>query len=503
MVTNGFGVRITPIPLQIDQMMSGNGKIRRAPGFDDRAGKDFERIDASVRAAREVLYARGYEPIETPLIEQTELFLRRSGGLLSSQLFDFLAPDGSNISLRPELTAPVVRHAVEQTERALPMRFQYASPIFRYTERPYDAPASTVPSKRQFTQIGAELVGSSQAHADGEIVAAAYALAKRLGVEDVSIRIGHVGLIRDILGSFRLSERARLFLADSVSDLASGSEGWTRVESEAVRLGLMPSEGQQSIETQASAASLLSRLASGSIRLPETSENTSRTAEDIVAGLRRKVEWDASNVDFPKAMSMMSKVSQLSGRAESERRFGVIDQTSRLIEEFDLGELPNLDNLASVVNAVAMSGVDRSDMIVDLGLSASIAYYSGMIFEVRADINGEDVVIGGGGRYDGLASALGSETELPALGFALNLDSVLEMTASSNNFASKRNYIILCPINSDAIDQVVERAAELRDAGENVISLFEPSADTEAVAASTGNARVIRIGQQASNEDES
>ena len=110
--------------------MGRNGKIRRAPGFADRAGRDFERLDSAVRTAREVFYSRGYQPIETPLIEQTELFLRRSGGLLSSQMFDFIAPDGSDISLRPELTAPVIRFALEQQSGPLPLRYQYVSPIF-------------------------------------------------------------------------------------------------------------------------------------------------------------------------------------------------------------------------------------------------------------------------------------------------------------------------------------------------------------------------------------
>ena len=122
--------------------MGRNGKIRRAPGFADRSGRDFEVLDSAVRTVREVLYTRGYQPIETPLIEQTELFLRRSGGLLSSQMFDFTAPDGSDISLRPELTAPVIRFALEQeTESAtlaLPVRVAHISlqraAVWRSTE---------------------------------------------------------------------------------------------------------------------------------------------------------------------------------------------------------------------------------------------------------------------------------------------------------------------------------------------------------------------------------
>ena len=498
--------------------MGRNGRIRRAPGFTDRAGDDFEQIEASIRVAREVLYARGYQPIETPLIEQTELFLRRSGGLLSSQLFDFMAPDGSNVSLRPELTAPVVRHALERTDRALPMRIQYASPIFRYAERAYDAPSNPIPNNRQFIQIGAELIGASQAHADGEIIGAAYTLARRLGIRDASIRIGHVGLIREILGRFNLSDRARLFLANSMSALSNGGDDVSSVESEAKRLGLMPTDGQKTIETQASAAELLSRLASGSVRLPESSDVTSRTATDIVAGLQRKVEWDIRNADFPNALALMREIAQLnsgevvhedrpkqenypeSRETTGQRHFDTIERASKLTDQFGLNSLTSLDDLIALVEAAELSGVDSTDMSVDLGLSASIAYYSGMIFEVRAVENGESVVLGGGGRYDGLASALGSEQTLPALGFALNLDTILDLVGSDDVSARKRRYIVLSPVNKDAVDEVVEKAEKLRSEGHSVVSLFDFSVDAEALVESMGNAEVIKVGSSSEIE---
>ena len=484
-------------------MLGRNGRILRAPGFDDCAGKQFERIDDAIRITRDVLYARGYQPVETPLIEQTELFLRRSGGLLSSQLFDFVAPDGSDISLRPELTAPVVRHALEQQDAVLPMRFQYASPIFRYTERPYDAPTSAVPNQRQFIQIGAELVGASHPQADGEIIASAYELARRLGVEHVSIRIGHVGLIRELLGRFNLSERARLFLANNVSSLALCEDEGKSVEAEAVRLGMMPLMGQQRIETQASATDLLSRLASGSVMLPAESELTSRSAEDIVAGLRRKVNWDSANEDFPMALDLMRQFSKVHSLAmvpenklvekprcrTSTIRHGDTISAARTL----IGELDGLDDLASVVDAAASNGVDDLDLSVDFGFAASIAYYSGMIFEVNGWIEDEQVILGGGGRYDGLASALGSDTDLPALGFALNLDTVLETTSDSDWVSSDRRYIVVAPAYEGIVDEVVARSESLRSEGHNVVTVFDPNDDVERLAKSLGDAEVMRV----------
>ena len=462
--------------------MGRNGNIRRAPGFEDRAGRDFERLDSAIRRARDVLYSRGYQPIETPLIEQTELFLRRSGGLLSSQLFDFLAPDGSDITLRPELTAPVIRHALEQGETMHPMRYQYASPIFRYTERPFDAPPNSIPSKRQYIQAGAELIGATQAAADGEIIATAYDMAKRLGIRDVAIRIGHVGLIWEMLGRFNLSERAALFLANHVSDFSKNDVDSATVEAEAIRLGLMPTNGQQPVKAQASAANLLTRLATGSVQLPSAAEQTSRTAEEVVAGLRRKVESDVANSDFPKAMELMRRIAQIDG--------DTITSAARIAAEYGLGDLDNIGAIHSVVDAAESAGVDASGISVDFGLAASIAYYSGMIFEVSATVDGKRVTLGGGGRYDGLATALGSDEHVAALGFALNLDTILELNHQSVTPESRQRTVVLAPADEDADKSIVKAAADLRVQGYDVFTLFDTTVDAVEVASSIGYAKV-------------
>ena len=487
--------------------MGRNGKIRRAPGFADRAGGDFENLESAVRTAREVFYARGYQPIEPPLIEQTELFLRRSGGLLSSQMFDFTAPDGSDISLRPELTAPVIRYALEQQSGPLPLRYQYVSPIFRYTERPYDAPPNSVPSKRQYVQAGAELIGAPQPYADGEIIATAYELAQQFGLERTVVRIGHVGLIWEALESFSLSERAKLFLANNVAKFAVGDGHDASVEAEAVGLGLIPSKGQHNVETQSSAAELLTRLASGSVQLPSATEQTSRTAEDVVGGLRRKLESGESNGDFPKAMELMRALAQLrSGYAglneiRDERSLGsggsghhdVINRANEMAIEYGLGRLQSLRNLTRVVNAAEDAGVNGHDISVDLGLATSIAYYSGTIFEVGAYVDDELVSIGGGGRYDGLAASLGSDDELPALGFALDLDTILDLIDGSVSADTGREYIVLQPSDESAAGAALQAASELRAKGRSVVSVFDPNVDANRVAQSLGNADVARV----------
>ena len=489
--------------------MGRNGKIRRAPGFEDRVGDGFERIDSAISKVRDFLCSYGYQPVETPLIEQTELFLRRSGGLLSSQLFDFTAPDGSDISLRPELTAPVIRHALEQNQGPLPWRYQYASPIFRYTERTYDASPSSVPNKRQFIQIGAELIGTSHPAADGEIIAMAYAMTQQLGIKDVTIRIGHVGLIWEVLGQFNLSDRARWFLANRVSEFRGCSDDDVENEIKAKRLGLMPNDGQ--LETQASAADLLTRLASGSVQLLRASETTGRTAEDVVAGLRRKLDSDISNVDFPQAMALMSEITSINNdsiesphvaveederlmRSVSAARYlDTIRHAEEVLANRGIVASRGIDNLRSTLDSAQSGGVDNLDISVDLGLATSMEYYSGMIFEVCALVGDKIVSIGGGGRYDGLAASLGSSSNLPALGFALNLDTILDLTRDSVSTEPRRRYILLVPFDDDSVNSVLVAASDLRAQGHSVVSLFEPEVDAQATVEILDDAEIVVV----------
>ena len=321
------------------------------------------------------------------------------------------------------------------------------------------------------------------------------------------VRIGHVGLIWEALGCFDLSERAKLFLANNVSRFADGVDLGTSVEEEAVSLGLMPSRGQHNVETQTSAAELLTRLASGSVQLPTATEQSSRTAEDVVGGLRRKLESGESNGDFPKAMELMRELAQLrsghaepsDGRDERSRAPGilshedVITRAKELANACGLAQLQSLGNLTEVVKAAESAGVNTQDISVDLGLATSIAYYSGTIFEVGTYVDDELVSIGGGGRYDGLAESLGAENELPALGFALDLDTILDLNDGSASAHASREYTVLKPSDENAAGAVLQAASDLRAKGRSVVSLFDPKVDASRVARSLGNADVARV----------
>ena len=80
--------------------------VARLRGMSDLTGLTLQRSYRLQRVLISLLDSFGYLPLETPLLEATELFLRKSGGELASQLLSFNDPLGRAVSLRPEFTAP-------------------------------------------------------------------------------------------------------------------------------------------------------------------------------------------------------------------------------------------------------------------------------------------------------------------------------------------------------------------------------------------------------------
>ena len=130
-----------------------SSQILSLPGMADVTGGSFERSAKVVDALGAYYASRGYAPIDTPIVEDEELFVRKSGGELSGMLYTFDDPGGNRVSLRPEITPSVIRHYIEhKAELVAPARLRYCGPVFRY----HSLDGGDL---RQFTQVGTELIG--------------------------------------------------------------------------------------------------------------------------------------------------------------------------------------------------------------------------------------------------------------------------------------------------------------------------------------------------------
>lgn len=142
-------------------------------------------------AVRDVFAQYGYRPIRTPIVEQTDLFVRGVGeatDIVEKEMYSFVdALNGDRLSLRPEGTAPTVRAAIEHNLLYHgPQRLWYGGPLFRH-ERPQKG------RYRQYHTFGVEALGYPGPDIDIELLVMARRLWQRLGLADVQLQINTIG----------------------------------------------------------------------------------------------------------------------------------------------------------------------------------------------------------------------------------------------------------------------------------------------------------------------
>jgi histidyl-tRNA synthetase len=134
----------------------------------------------------------GYRRIETPVLEYTEIFDRSTGqssDVVRKEMYTFEDKGGRSLTLRPELTAGVIRSLVEHKLYAtsdLPLKTYYAGPVFRY-ERPQ------LGRYRQFIQAGVEAVGLDSPRLDAECICLAMDVLSYLGFENLKVKVNTLG----------------------------------------------------------------------------------------------------------------------------------------------------------------------------------------------------------------------------------------------------------------------------------------------------------------------
>jgi len=134
----------------------------------------------------------GYDYIETPLFEDTALFVRGVGestDVVSKEMYTFEDRGGRSLTLRPEGTAGVLRAVLENRldKGALPVKVWYTGPNFRY-EQPQSG------RYRQHTQVGVETIGSSDPAIDAEVIwMAIHAQRNILGLTGVRLLVNSLG----------------------------------------------------------------------------------------------------------------------------------------------------------------------------------------------------------------------------------------------------------------------------------------------------------------------
>ena len=167
--------------------------MERPRGTRDFLPEEMAKRRGIEDAMRSTALGFGYGEVQTPTFEHTDLFVARSGEAIVDEMYVFEDKGGRSMSLRPELTAAVMRlYADKLTHSSKPVRVFYTGPCFRY-ERPQKG------RYREFFQFGAELIGSPHPEGDAEIIALAMRAVQAAGVKGPEVRVGHVGALHALM----------------------------------------------------------------------------------------------------------------------------------------------------------------------------------------------------------------------------------------------------------------------------------------------------------------
>lgn len=152
----------------------------------------WQRVEQRIH---EIAALFNYHEIRLPLIEHTELFSRGIGeetDVVNKEMYTFPDRRGRSLTLRPELTASVIRsyleHGLHNTDPF--QKLYYIGPMFRY-EKPQRG------RSRQFHQYGIEAIGSLAPELDVEVIHLAWALMDSFGIRGLSLRINSIGCAKD------------------------------------------------------------------------------------------------------------------------------------------------------------------------------------------------------------------------------------------------------------------------------------------------------------------
>ena len=187
--------------------------VQKCKGMRDLIPAEMQTFRFIEGVFREVAENSGYREVRPPTLEYLHLFTSMgtlTPGMLR-RVYSFLDWDGwsgERVVLRPDITIPVARMYLETAREGSLAKYYYVSNVFRFE------PTGT--KNRERWQCGVELIGASSSVADAELVRLALAVFQGLGLNNVTLRLSHAGLIRGLLRGLELDGRVQTELFDAV-----------------------------------------------------------------------------------------------------------------------------------------------------------------------------------------------------------------------------------------------------------------------------------------------
>ena len=397
-----------------------------ARGMRDFLPEDVRRREYVIGVIKRVYERYGFEPLETPAVENLDTLLGKYGDEGNKLIFKILkrgeheSTGQADLALRYDLTVPLAR-VVAQHQAKLPRLFKryQIQPVWRA-----DRPARG--RFREFFQCDVDSLGSTSPLVEAELCAAVADAMTELGFEDFVIRINH----RDLLTA--------LLSAAGVDAPLHGSA--------LVALDKLDKTGRDGVAAELAARGV-------------TADATVKLLSFFDGGADLKVGpyTDSAHVR-----------TDLQGGPDKD-----LERLEACVGADAIGRRA-CENLRAIV---ALAGGTRAGMRmrVDPSLARGLSYYTGAIMEVNvADLAGS---LGGGGRYDNLVGMFLGQ-QIPACGFSLGLERILVVMGERGMFppslAGSPADVLMVTFDASSAATVLRVADQLRAAGLRVFVYPDP-----------------------------
>lgn len=374
---------------------------------------DVRKREYVIGVVKEVYERYGFEPLETPAVENIETLTGKYGEEGNQLIYKILkrgvhASTGeADLALRYDLTVPLARVVAEYRDK-LPKFFKryQIQPVWRA-----DRPARG--RFREFYQCDVDVLGSRSMIVETEICSAAGEVLTRLGFNDFCVRINHRKALTGIL---------------AVAGVALEQH-----DSALIALDKLDKIGREGVEKEFAARGI--NDAAGKILL-----------------------------NFFSALSELDHAAAIADQPQQALNRAILGRIVEFVGDNELGA-QGVDELQSIVDFAQATGIGER-LKIDPSLARGLSYYTGAIMEINVkDLAGS---LGGGGRYDNLVGMFLGQ-DVPACGFSLGLERILVVMSEKEMFPPQ---VVMTPAdvmvaiwNEETIDESLALAQSLRAAG--------------------------------------
>jgi ATP phosphoribosyltransferase regulatory subunit len=357
----------------------------------------IDALNSQAVALLKLFAAHGYVREEPAMLQPAEIFLDRSGEEIRRRTFTLMDPSGRELCLRPDLTIPICRQAV-QARRNFPARIAYNGLVFRHQPGEPHRPT-------QFFQAGVELLGlEDRAAGETEILSLAVEALQACGLKDYSLRIGDLALFGALVDALALPAGWRSRLKRHF---------WRAGYVETLLYWLGHGDGTTKLPgTRAEIEALLD--------CQNDAPMAGRTREEIIARAMDRAAQAANLRLDTKVADAIAKLLDISGPAEE-----ALANIRALLGTAGINLEPQLAAMDARLATLKSLGLDLARVQFTAHFGRNMEYYTGFVFELWARDKEGPVQIAGGGRYDTMMEMLGAKKPVSAIGCAIRTERVL------------------------------------------------------------------------------